>query len=477
MTGEPTNERSRRYAWQRNAVFRVAAATPLGIVLIAAVVVVLAWGTLVGARTSLDVALRTVYGAIWFQVLLGALALNLVCCTLKAMPYRWSHVGFLVTHLSLLLVFAGAILTTNFATRGEVRIAEGGRTSFYFDPALVRFTDTATGRSAQVGSGFEAQADRLREHYTGTVDARAPGLDGVSLAIDRYYPDAAVHGPSVIEFGLPRQNVSVTVAAVVDPESAVPIKDTGYTLTVQKAFYDWKDGREAGGPDAPDNPAVRVRVHTPDGDADLVLFAQGAVVATGHRPPPEGVSLRYRFLPASPLMRGWQRINPAIRVTARDGDGHHESIWVSAYERGELTLGARTIAIEYPKRVPLGFSLGLDKFVARQHPHSSVPASFESHLTVDAGDGERRPAHVAMNAPATIGGYTLYQSDFGRDPETGRPLTVLALSRDPGTNVLYVGFGAAVAGLITTFYVSPVLRRREQARRTARTEARGEEAR
>jgi cytochrome c biogenesis protein ResB len=341
--------RSARYGWQRHPAFRVAASTPLGIALIVAVAVVLVWGTIVDARSGLSAALHTIYGAAWFQVLLALLVVSLVACVLKAAPFRWSHAGFIVTHASLLLVYAGAMLTIHLGARGVVRIVEGSTTDFYFDPAFVTCVDAVSGESADLPTGFEKDAERLRERYAGEVQAQG-ALGDVTVAIDRYCPDA-----------------------------------------------------------------------TPRGER-------------------------------------------AIRVRLEDGEGNTTSAWVRAYGRVDAALGERTLTIEYPKRVPLGFALRLDEFVAARYPHSTIPAAYKSYVAVEVG-GETRRKVVAMNAPATIGGYTLYQSSYGTDAATRRPFTVLTLSRDPGAPVLYAGFGALLAGLIVTFYVSPALRRREQRQR------------
>jgi len=461
-----TERRSPRYAWQRNAAFRVAAATPLGIVLIVAVAVVLVWGTVVDARSGLGIALRTIYGAIWFQALLGALAVNLVSCTLKSMPYRWSHAGFIVTHLSLLLVFAGAVLTINFGAQGEVRIIEGGETVFYFDRAVVRCTDLSSGRSVEIPTSFEATAEQIRDRFDGTVDVAPHALGGVEVVVDRYYPDATPFGTPEIRITVPAQGIDVSIPAVADPEKRIPVEGTAYSLTVVQLFYDWKDNEETGGPDNALNPAARVVLHAPDGDFDLVLFARMPGFSMGEHAAPQGVSLVYRYAPESPRMRGWQAADSAIQVTITDNEGHETTAWIRHYDCREITLGSRTVAVEYPKRVPFGFSLRLDRFVAKQYPHSGIPAAYESRLTVRPRNGPERELTVAMNAPAKIGGYVLYQSSFGQDPETGRPFTVLSLSRDPGTTVLYAGFASMLVGLIVTFYISPQLRRREQAQAT-----------
>lgn len=438
----------RRYAWKRHPLFRFFASTPLAIVLIVVISVVLVWGTVLGARTSLRIALHSVYGGVWFQALLGLLALNLLCCTLRALPYRPSHLGFLVTHLSLLLIYAGAIITINFGAQGAVVIVEGQSTDFYFDPASVRCTDASSGQAVNVSTTFEKRAALLRERYDGVVNARANGLSGVSVVVDRYYPA----GESTITIAIPEKDVREVIPAIADPEKTVPIGDTGWSVTIEKTFYDWKDGREAGTAERAENPAARIVVHRTDSDEAVTLFANFPGFSMQPDATPGDFSARYTFVSEDSV----------IRLTLADGEGNRASVWVPYFERREIALGARRFIIEYGRRLPLGFELVLDKFIAERYPHSRIAAAFESHLSVRNQRGNDRHVVVAMNSPAKIGGFLLYQSSHGTDPETGLPYTVLSLSRDPGTSLLYLGFATLTAGLITTFYVSPWLRRRDR---------------
>ncbi len=456
--------RRRRYAWKRHPVFRFFASTPLAIVLIVVISVVLVWGTVLGARTSLRVALHSVYGGIWFQGLLGLLALNLLCCTLRALPYRLSHLGFLVTHLSLLLVYAGAVLTINFGAQGTVVIVEGRKTDFYFDPAFVQCTDASSGEAINISTTFEKRAALLQERYDGIVHARANGPGGVSVLVDRYYPDASPAGTSTITFTIPEQNVREVVPAIADPDKIVPIGKTGSSVTVERTFYDWKDGREAGTPQDPGNPAAQIVVHRPGGDEALTLFARFPGFSMRPEATAGDFSATYTYVSESPELLGWEAKDSVIRLTLTDEEGNRVSAWVPYFERREVALGARRFVIEYGRRVPLGFELVLDTFIAKHYPRSNIPAAFESHLTVRNQAGGERHAVAAMNAPAKIGGYVLYQSSYGTDTVTGLPYTVLSLSRDPGTALLYVGFATLTAGLIVTFYVSPWLRRRDRKR-------------
>ena len=65
------------------------------------------------------------YQARWFDILLALLWLNIFCSTLLRFPYRKHHIGFLVTHIGILGLLMGALLTRLLGVEGRMIIYEG----------------------------------------------------------------------------------------------------------------------------------------------------------------------------------------------------------------------------------------------------------------------------------------------------------------------------------------------------------------
>jgi hypothetical protein len=463
VTDEVEKDRGKwMHAWRRHPLLRVLASTALGVALIVLIAVVLAWGTIVGARTSHRAALHSIYGSVWFQALLGLFALNLACCTLKGASLRLSRLGFLVTHVALLVVCAAAVLTINFGAQGLVQVVEGKSADFYYDPAFLCCADPATGHAADISTVFELRAGIAQEEYAGEVSARSDALDGVSVLVDRYYPDATPFGESTVTLTIPDKEIEQILSATPDPEERIPIEGTDWSVTIEERFYAWKDGHETGGPEQAVNPAVRIVVHRPDDDVKLTLFSRFPGFSMEPGSATAGFSAKYDFLPEAPQMRSWREGDAVVRVVLSDKDGNRAASWIPFFGRREVALGERKLIVEYPKRVPLGFTLALDKFVATSYPRSNIPSAFESHLTVRRSGSDKRPVVVAMNSPGKAHGFLLYQSSYGMDEESGAPYTLLSLSRDPGTPVLYTGFAMLIVGLMLSFYLKPYLRRRRR---------------
>lgn len=84
----------------------------LAVLLLPCFALALGIGTLVESAYSAPTAQELVYRAWWFTVLLGLLWINIFSAAAKKWPWKRHQVGFLITHLGLLIMVAGGILTS-----------------------------------------------------------------------------------------------------------------------------------------------------------------------------------------------------------------------------------------------------------------------------------------------------------------------------------------------------------------------------
>ncbi|MFH1741563.1 MAG: cytochrome c biogenesis protein ResB [bacterium] len=76
-----------------------------------------------------------VFGAFWFNFLLLLLCLSILSCVSHRYRLTWMKLGFLVTHIGLLVIGAGAIATGFFEVAGRMIIHEGESSSLFFEIA------------------------------------------------------------------------------------------------------------------------------------------------------------------------------------------------------------------------------------------------------------------------------------------------------------------------------------------------------
>jgi cytochrome c biogenesis protein ResB len=71
-----------------------------------------------------------------------------------------------------------------------------------------------------------------------------------------------------------------------------------------------------------------------------------------------------------------------------------------------------------------------------------------------------------MNHPTTHGGYTFYQSEYRQDPTTGRTMSILSVSRDPGQPIVFAGYVGMLVGMIWVLVLRVLDRKRAAAPKT-----------
>jgi hypothetical protein len=97
----------------------------LAVVLIAACVIVLAWATIVESRHGAAAAQFGFYRAWWFILLNALLGLNVLAAVLIRFPWRKRQAGFLLTHLGILVLLAGSLVSHLGGIDSQLTIFEG----------------------------------------------------------------------------------------------------------------------------------------------------------------------------------------------------------------------------------------------------------------------------------------------------------------------------------------------------------------
>jgi cytochrome c-type biogenesis protein CcsB len=113
---------------------------------------------------------------------------------------------------------------------------------------------------------------------------------------------------------------------------------------------------------------------------------------------------------------------------------------------------------EPPVVVRLPFSVRLDSFEIDYYEGTRRPAQFRSRVTVKDPSGREIPAVIEMNHELAYGGYRFYQSSY--QESSGRDLTILSVSKDPGEHVVFLGYYGLVIGMIVVLSTRIAERRR-----------------
>ena len=165
--------------------YRVMASVQLGVILLILIAVVLAVATRIEAGTSSHLVRVFVYESAWFDALLALFGLNILLATLDRRPFRLHHTGMLLTHLSLLLILAGGLLTRHFAVDGFIQLEEGQtRDAVQLREFDLCYRDTAQDAPVVLLSGFE------RRSSSDDLQLKCDTPSGESLLVTAWYTDA-----------------------------------------------------------------------------------------------------------------------------------------------------------------------------------------------------------------------------------------------------------------------------------------------
>ena len=97
----------------------------LACVLLGAVALILAGATFYESNTGTQSALLNIYRTVWFNGLLGLLALNVAAAALIRWPWQKRQVGFVITHVGIIVLLGGCSAAFHYGTEGIIALHVG----------------------------------------------------------------------------------------------------------------------------------------------------------------------------------------------------------------------------------------------------------------------------------------------------------------------------------------------------------------
>ncbi|MBM4065021.1 MAG: cytochrome c biogenesis protein ResB [Planctomycetes bacterium] len=82
--------------------------------------------------------LTNVFYSHWFSFLLILLCANLICCTIKRWRNTFLQTGFVLTHLSLVLILIGGVVKFQMGVKGGVNVYEGKSVNYFLTQKIDR---------------------------------------------------------------------------------------------------------------------------------------------------------------------------------------------------------------------------------------------------------------------------------------------------------------------------------------------------
>lgn len=163
------------------SIYRFLASIKLAVVLLLALAAILGTATFYESLYDTKTAQHLVYSSPWFAVFLAVLFVNVFCAAAIRYPWKPYQTGFVITHVGILTLLIGSMLTMLFGVDGQMAVEEGSSSSHIVldQPQLLFGVDQAHLKEIPA----EFRWDPPREDHPYRYDL---GL-GVTAVVDGYY--------------------------------------------------------------------------------------------------------------------------------------------------------------------------------------------------------------------------------------------------------------------------------------------------
>lgn len=318
---------------KKNKIFQFLASLKLAVILLVALAVILAVATFYESLYDTKTAQYLVYRSPLFAVFLGVLGVNLTCSALIRYPWKKSQTGFVITHLGIILILIGSLLTMFFGVDGSMALQEGevgnkvtiDEPVIYFGrdldkikeiPAEYRWNRPEPGKSEHRytlddGSGLVAIIDDYYHHAKAETvyrseDSGSPALqlrlhnDKVDQkvwlnaaegrmsmgpasieffrlpdaeAVERFAQPADFEGRGTLQILVEGQPVVVDLDRVTEAPYPLDVGNASLRLIRYLPHAVVENDELISRSDEPHNPAVELVLSTPDSEQTWLLFA------------------------------------------------------------------------------------------------------------------------------------------------------------------------------------------------------------
>jgi len=418
------------------------------------------------------------------------LLFNLIAAHLKRFQFGWKKVGIHLTHLGIILLLGGQLLTDLLSRESFMSFAEGETRSFseaHRDIELVVNTTPAN----------EPGKDRVIS-FTQASLAQKKNLQHPELPFEIRISEYGENG-DVLSHESVREAGTRLTTALATLESNYSTAE-GLLAQMQKALDSegrlaiWREALNAAGEHDKDIEAAAKRVV---GDPKregafredlkrrfraqmLQAFQQmprmqraneqGLGMSYVAKETVAGRSLNLDSLPVSASKGAGQRMLLLPQAPVRGMDQQNSPYArVELFEKGasigtwllstwlnpqEVTVDGRTFRIAMRnERYFQPFTLTLVKTTHEIYPGTEIPKNFQSRVRLENPETqEKREIDISMNNPLRYGGLTYYQSQMGRTEMTGgKGTSVLQVVRNPGWITPYLGCAIVSLGMLWQF--------------------------
>ena len=410
----------------------------------------MALATFVESSYGTEAAQGLIYKAIWFELILLMLAVNLMVNFIRHRMYTRQRIAVGLFHLSFIIILVGAAITRYISFEGIMHIREGQSSDFILsaEDYLTVKSENQTVSSTVLLS--ELSYKDFNEKIT--IDGRPVRIKSIGFiknAVRNVVENPA--GTEMIDFvisqGQGRENFVFAKGDKINLGNVL----VGYELPGAN-FQFFSRGSDLF---LVSDRQIEIRSMT-GGEPQIVAPNDTIAVETMQLYSFDGFMLLVKNFYEHASMSVAQDASgnasqDAVVLEVTDGTNRQiVNVMGRHGQKGEpMAAKVGNAALEFTygaEPIYLPFALQLTDFQMEKYPGSESPSSFASELILN--DRERnvsRNVRVFMNNTLNYRGYKFFQSSYDQD-ERG---TVLSVNADQlGTGVTYIGYLLLAVGMI-----------------------------
>jgi len=406
-----------------------------------------------------------IYNALWFEVLLGLLVVNLIINIVRFKMFSVKKAPIFIFHTAFLIIIIGAAVTRYVGYEGTMHIRET--------------TSSNTMLSAQTYFGVSASIDTKNVSTQESVylSKRSQNSLSSSLEISGKKVDVKLvqYIPDVIETleedkdGVPTIDMMVTSngsgqplvmregeyyklpSYILDFNSGAEFKDKDVVkifVKDKKLYLEHKMGLGTLSMDTQKKNEIKPSLSTPFNTRMLYTTKTAGFVLKKFFPSAK------KKLVSNPNAKAMQ---PGLDALVFDVsvDGKSEIVHLfgqagrEAKESHNVINGVDVHLSYGAKKIKLPFSIKLKDFQLDRYPGSMSPSSYASEVVlIDKEENLEMPYRIYMNNILEHRGYRFFQSSYDQD-EMG---TILSVNNDPGTLPTYIGYILLTIGMVWALF-------------------------
>ena len=437
--------------------------------------VAIGWATILESQYDTQTAKIIVYNALWFELLLTYLCINLIANIFTYKMYKREKIAMLMFHLSFIVMIIGAGVTRFFGFEGMLMVRENAQVDFMYSADPYFWLSATDGKNDSEPYSKKLYMSEVTDNYFSVelnrflnrpTPIKVEYVNFRKNLIDSLVVNDSIEGTSldIVTDGMNSNYVSEGAFIMIgdiplsfEKKDAMPggieVFKEGRKMMVRTAvpmrylaMAELQKAAQSGGVN--DSLYSNIPIDTLVAFETTTLYQVGGQQFVFKQILDHAKMMR---LPAEMKNQGEDCLT--IKIT----DGEQSKLVDLNGGFGQLpentvtSLNGVSYQMQYGSmRVRIPFEVKCRDFRLDKYPGSNSPSSFESDVTIiDKELGYTDDRSIFMNNVTDYRGYRFFQS--GYDPDEGG--TRLSVSYDWwGTNISYFGYLMMGIGMVLSMF-------------------------